>query len=268
MEREEQDRLIAEIFKQRHIIEAQKKNELQKGDVVLNQYVPNVRTGANKAEVSGTTDDPTKLNATLVINTTNLIDSHMDCHIPGLWNKTLAETQVLYLLQEHSMSFDKIIADSVKDGLKASAATMPWSDLGYSYQGTTEALLFKTSINAKRNKFMFDQYREGYVLNHSVGMRYVKLYLCINRDDADYAAEKDSWDKYYPQVVNKEVADNRGYFWAVTEAKLVEGSAVVRGSNSATPTLSIEENKAAAGTLNIPEPSEDTPKQSISNFLF
>jgi hypothetical protein len=39
-------------------------------------------------------------------------------------------------------------------------------------------------------------------------------------------------------IVNPEKADNRGYFWAVTKATPVEGSAVTRGSNSITPTIS------------------------------
>ena len=36
----------------------------------------------------------------------------------------------------------------------------------------------------------------------------------------------------------KEQAEEQGYFWAVTQAKLIEGSAVVLGSNPITPTLS------------------------------
>ena len=71
-------------------------------------------------------------------------------------------------------------------------------------------------------------------------MRYVKLELAINSESKWDAEEKAVWDKYYPEIVNKEQADERGYFWAVTEAKIVEGSAVVKGSNYATPTISVE----------------------------
>ena len=39
-------------------------------------------------------------------------------------------------------------------------------------------------------------------------------------------------------IANKEEADRVGYFWAVTEAKIVkEGSMVLFGSNSVTPLL-------------------------------
>ena len=78
-------------------------------------------------------------------------------------------------------------------------------------------------------------------------MRYVSFDLAINSEAEWDKEEKALWDKYYPVIANKELADERGYFWAVTEAKIVEGSAVVMGSNSATPTLETKE-----------EPSEDT----------
>ena len=69
-----------------------------------------------------------------------------------------------------------------------------------------------------------------------------------NRYDSE---EKKIWDKYYPIAVNKEVADNYGYFFVVTQAKIVEGSAVPIGSNRATPTISVTESKL--------EPLQNTP---------
>ncbi|HPZ10702.1 MAG TPA: hypothetical protein PL110_21610, partial [Candidatus Eremiobacteraeota bacterium] len=55
------------------------------------------------------------------------------------------------------------------------------------------------------------------------------------------------------------VADERGYFWVVKEAKIIEGSAVVMGSNSATPTLENKEFEAVEDTSND-EPLENTQK--------
>lgn len=263
---------IRKVWENRHIIAEQKKNTLKQADVVLNHYQPGEVNPVSKSHAFKAADDPTKLLVSLVINTTNIIDSHMDCHIPGIWDKTLQETKLFYLLQEHVMDYRHIIADSVKDNLKASADMVPWSQLGYSYPGSTQALMFKATISRSRNAFMFDQYEKGYVLNHSVGMRYVKLFLCINSEEPDYSAEKENWDKYYSQVMNKEVADLKGYFWAVTEANMVEGSAVVKGSNPATPVLSTEAIKdnggAAPSTPTDTEPAPATQKTTISNFLF
>ena len=105
----------------------------------------------------------------------------------------------------------------------------------------------------KRNEFMFNQYAKGYVKNHSVGMRYVKLELAINSESKWDVEEKEIWDKYIDDIANKEVAEERGYFWAVTEAKIIEGSAVPIGSNTITPTLEVEAKNN--------EPSKDTHKQ-------
>ena len=118
---------------------------------------------------------------------------------------------------------------------------------------------------------MFKQYANGWVKNHSVGMRYVKIDLAINSESELDKDEKALWDKYYPIVANKEVADERGYFWIVSEAKVIEGSAVVMGSNSATPTLSVEnKEEAVINTSEIKEePSIDTQKyeQKLKELL-
>lgn len=267
MTREEE---IKHVFQTKDVIISRKKSALKKGDNVINQFISDEKKTANKASVDLSIDDPKVLTAKLVINTTNVIDSHMDCHIPGIWDKSLKEIGLFYLLQEHKMDFKYIISDSKKDSLTASAVNVKWSELGYSYKGDTQALIFTTSISKERNEFMFEQYKKGYVMNHSVGMQYVKLFLCIDSNEADYSSEKSNWDKYYPQVANKEVADQKGYFWAVTEAKIVEGSAVVKGSNQYTPVMEIEiekEIEAVNDDTLINEPSNDTQKRNI-NHLF
>ena len=131
------------------------------------------------------------------------------------------------------MQFDKIIADG--ENLKAYTKRFNWSELGYSYPGETEALLFDSVILRKRNPYMLEQYANGWVKNHSVGMYYVKTDFAIN--DEELPNEYEAWKKYYSMIANPDMADERGYFWYVLEAKCIEGSAVPIGSNTATPTL-------------------------------
>jgi hypothetical protein len=205
------------------------------------------KEGANKEE--GETQDllsQDTITAKLVINTTGLFDSHRDVHIKGLWKKSLKEIKLMYHLQEHQMSFDHIISDRVK----ASTENIAWKDLGADYEGETEALIFTSEIDKQRNEFMFYQYAKNYVRNHSVGMRYVQLFLCINSEEENHKGEKANWNKYIGEVANREEVEDVGYFWAVTEAKLIEGSAVPMGSNWVTPTQSIKI-----------EPSADTQEQ-------
>jgi hypothetical protein len=260
---------IEEVFKNKDLLLAQKKNAIKKGDIILNVSTTTETTqNVIKDGVNITITDPTVLNAKLVINTTNLIDSHMDCHIKGIWNKSISETKQLFLLREHEMEFENIIADSSVDKLEAKTESLTFKSLGLPYNGSTEALIFDVQIKKEVNEYMFDLYRKGRVNQHSVGMRYVKIFLCINSNEPNYSSEKANWDKYYPQVANKEVADEKGFFWAVTEAKVIEGSAVVKGSNECTPTMEIEieKNNEAVIDTSKTEPSIDT--QKVNSYYY
>lgn len=205
-----------------------------------------------------------EINVKVVINTTNILDSHKDVHIPNLWKKSLKENKRIMHLQEHkSNEFDKIIASG--DDLHAYVKTMSWKSLGFEKEGNTQALIFDSVVKNSRNAYMFEQYKNGYVDNHSVGMRYVKIAMAIN--DKDYPTEKEVWDKYYPEIINQKDADNTGYFWAVTEAKVIEGSAVPLGSNPITPTLEVK-NEPSNHSLKIEaEQSLQTSKKSYYKSL-
>lgn len=206
--------------------------------------------------------DPTsvsELKMDLGINTTNLFDSHNDVHLPGLWNKSLKEKKELYLLKEHHMTFENIITDQVK-GL---AKYMEWKDLGAEYSGKTQVLVFRVKVDKGRHPFMFEQYAKGYVKNHSVGMRYVRLELAVNSDQEYFKEEKEVWDKYIDSVVNKEMAEAVGFFWAVHEAKVVEGSAVPLGSNWITPVIDMEGKSAGIAT----DPNTDAGQKTTSDLV-
>lgn len=179
-----------------------------------------------------------------VINTTNVLDSHGDVHIKGIWNKTVKENKLMKHIQEHQMSFKTIIAD--KRDLAVSVVDYSWKDLGVDKEGSTQALVFDSTVKESRNPYMFKQYRDGNVDNHSVGMRYIKLDLALNSEEKEDKEELAVWNKHIDDVLNKEEAEEKGYFWAVTEAKAIEGSAVPIGSNTITPTL---------------EPSKGTPDE-------
>ena len=218
----------------------------------------NYAAESNVIATKGQSDND-NLQVKAVINTTNLMDSHNDVHLPGLWNKSLKENRSIMHLQEHEMKFDKIIAKG--NDLKASVKTYSWKELGYNFAGNTQALIFDSTVKRSRNAFMYDEYKSGDVDNHSVGMQYVKILLAVN--DEDYGAEYEAWEKYYPEIANKEQADSTGYFWAVKEAKVIEGSAVPLGSNFATPTLEVKE--PPEGTHEPIEPPDGT-QLSVKEF--
>lgn len=212
--------------------------------------------GTNKAVDNGNMLDLDEVVVKAVINTTNVFDSHKDVHIDGIWGKSLSDNKRGFLhLQEHNPSYDYIIA--AQPDVKAYVVKMSFNELGYNLTGNTEALIFESKVRKSVNPKMFERYVTGQVLNHSVGMRYIKVGLAINDDN--YPAEKTLWDKYIGVIANKSDAEDAGYFWAVTEAQVVEGSAVPMGSNYITPSLSVEPPK---GTNNKQEPTSVTPEQA------
>ena len=259
---ESKEELFKELIANKKELVAIKKSVTKNADAVSYGYVENISKNATSKAIASA-DLPNTLDVKVVINTTNFLDSHGDVHVNGIWNKSVSDNKTFLHLQEHQRDFDKVISDSAK----GSVVSMTWKQLGLPYNGKTEALVFESTIDRLRNGFMLKQYANGWVKNHSVGMRYVNMELAINTE-AEYDKEyKDLWDKYYSVIANKELADERGYFWAVTEAKIVEGSAVVMGSNSATPTLETkEEVEPSKDTLDI-EPSEDTQKDLVKQFL-
>lgn len=225
----------------------------------------NVKESATKQE-NNSNLNPDTISVKLVLNTTNWIDSHLDLHVPGLWKKTIKDHRNgFFLLQEHQSTFDHVIARNAK----ASTQNLSWKELGVNIEGETEALIFETEIKKEDNPFMFEQYRKGYVNNHSVGMQYVKIEIAIF--DEDDEKEMDFWNKYYPMIANKERADDLGFFWVVTEAKLREGSAVLFGSNPITPTLEVKTEPSPDTQSNIDtqktEPSEELTEAQIKESL-
>ncbi len=253
------------VVKNEDLILHSKKSNIKKADAVVfaTSYLNEKGALVTKDEsVTITETNVNKLRLKVVINTTNYMDSHDDVHIPNLWNKSIADNKKgFYLLQEHESCFEGVIGE----GMKASVVNYAWSDLGFKLQGVTQALIFDGEIKKDRNPFMFDQYLRGYVKQHSVGMRYIKIVTCIN--DEDYPVQLENWNKYRPMVANGDVADEEGIFFAVLEAQIREGSAVLFGSNDVTPTMEIEYNSTEEQPKFITEdqPPKDYFKQWLEN---
>jgi len=253
--------LFAFLVSNKETLITQKKSAIKFADGIGHTVLESDHKGLEiKADYDGGSSiDEIKVKA--VINTTNILDSHGDVHIPGLWNKSIKENKRIMHVQEHqSSSFDKIISSG--DDLKASVKTMTWKELGLNAIGSTQALVFDSTVKASRNKYMFEQYKQGFVTNHSVGMRYVKLDIAIN--DTDYEKEKDYYDKYITQVINSDDAEKQGYFWVVTEAKAIEGSAVPMGSNPITPTINIKSEPSFLDLIGKTDTQEEAAKSTFN----
>ena len=261
----EKKELLKFLVENKALLIAEKKAAIKEADAIMvgcdvgKKYFVDAEGKLNKATAETVKETSGKETVMVVINTTNWFDSHKDVHIPTLWNKTLSDNSTMLHLEQHTMSFQKVISDESKGYVQK----LTWKELGYDYPGYTEALIFETPFTG-RNPYMEDQYRKGFVKNHSVGMRYVTIKLCVNEpEDEYYKEEYANWTQYAPMVVNLAEAEADGFFWAVLEAKIIEGSAVVKGSNIITPPVSTQQHEPPVSTHRKTEPD----LEKVANYF-
>lgn len=189
-----------------------------------------VKTGATIKGLYKDADDA--LDRTIIGNTYLWMDSHDDVHAKGCFAKSIKERQnKIFHLHDHEFK----ITSKVGEPINVYEKEIAWKDLGVNVSGTTEGLCMDTQIIKDYNAQIFNEYKKGNINQHSVGMIYMKIDLAVN--DEDYEEEYKAWKDTIDSIGNKEVAIEKGYFWLVREAKLIEISAVLLGSNELTPTL-------------------------------
>jgi hypothetical protein len=200
---------------------SEEKSEVVKGETVL-----------FKADPTGNTVYP-------VINTTNWLDSHGDVHLNGIWDTSVQQQQgKIYYAINHELKIGSII--SYPGEVEMMVKTMPWSDLGYTKAPglSTQALIFAAQITDKSCKPAKQAIKAKVPLENSVRMQYMDMQLCVDSNSKGLEQERMNFYKHLPNIANKEDATASGYFWAVSQAKIVkEGSAVLAGSNCMTPIL-------------------------------
>jgi len=183
----------------------------------------------------------------IAVNSTKILDSHDDLHLDNLWNKSIAEQQGKnYLVIDHELEVDKVIVR--KEHIEMFVAKVPFALLGKTYDGDTQALIYKMPKSQVKHQLVKEWLDSGDEIEASVRMQYVTFDLCMDSNDPDDATAKANYDKYYPLIANKNEFDYIYYFFAIKEAKNVrESSLVVFGSNSATGQVS--NNKQAEKSL-------------------
>lgn len=172
-----------------------------------------------------------------IINTTNYYDSHGDVHLDGIWDLSVKDQRnKLYYVINHDLEIGKVIA--YPEDVLAYVETLSWSDLGLPYIGTTQALIYKVLLTEAGNKDAINGIIGKKPFQNSVRMGYIDMILCIDDPSPDFAQEYANFHKYLPIIANKEEVIASGIYWAISQGKIVkEGSAVLYGSNDATPIL-------------------------------
>lgn len=173
------------------------------------------------------------LKRTIVANTYNWLDSHGDVHLSGIFSKSISErsTKIPHL-HDHIFELDARVGKP----LSFSEKQISWRELGVGKTGMTEALFMESEIRKSYNDKVYNDYLNDEIDQHSVAMSYVQMSLAVN-DSEEYPNEYKVWTDVIKLIGNRKEAEAQGYFWAVSEAKLFEVSAVLLGSNELTPTM-------------------------------
>jgi hypothetical protein len=220
------------------------------------------KEAANKANTP-VSEDLDTLRVKVVANTANFLDSHFDLLLPDAAKESIKQRKN-FIPHLHDHKHD--IAAKVGEVVDISLESLSFEDLGLKGLGFTQAIVFTTDIKKSYNEQIFNQYKAGRVNQHSIGLQYVNLELAIN--DQDSPEELAVWNKYISQVINKDLAEQAGFFWAVKEIKLIENSAVLFGANEITPTL--DNNIKDFGPLDSTQetaPQDSTQTETIKNYL-
>jgi hypothetical protein len=244
--------------------------EMKKASKKTYVFTPSLSLSENVEGVSkelfssSKNDTETVIKRTIVGNTYNWLDSHGDVHVGSTFSKSIGErVGKIWHLHDHEYKLTAKVGtpqDVYEQAVK-------WTDLGINKAGKTTVLMMNSNIERAKNATIFAEYKTGKIDQHSVGMYYVKIDLAMNSDENEHAEYKKTYDQYIDQIGNKAEAENLGYFYAVKEAKLIEISAVLEGSNILTPTLGVKGIEPSKDTQEN-EPTEvthtkNTPKGSV-----
>jgi hypothetical protein len=197
------------------------------------EYQEHTQNGAAKTMfLNDIPEDATTIHVKVAANTSMWCDSHKDVLLRDAGKKSIRERKgMIPHIHDHKWELDSEVGDVTDIYYQ----DVPLLALGLpNAVGTAQALIFETDIQKEYNEKVFNKYKKGRVKQHSIGLQYVKLLLCLN--DEDEGKYYENWKQYAGSVINQDaIAD--GYFWAVTEFKLLENSAVLLGANILTGTL-------------------------------
>lgn len=185
-------------------------------------------------------------------------DSQMDVLTDTCYDKSIKEKGTLI---PHIADHIHTSTNHVGDVTAVYTQKIALKDLGLTLPGTTTCFVMETDVREDYNEDTYKFYKNRKINQHSIGLQYVSIGMCIN--DKDYLPEFEMWKKYYDKVINKDVVDERGYFWIVPEIKIMENSCVLFGANELTPTLEVSDTEDAAAKSTGSQPSTDIHKSKI-----
>ena len=168
----------------------------------------------------------------IVVNTTNVLDSHRDLHIKGIWNDGLGDTQGKNCLcVDHENTIEGTATR--KEDIVIHIVDTTFKALGFDLEGETQALVYSFLKNSMIHEKAKAWLESGADIEASVKMRYTDIELALKSEDGGDEEELKLYLHYIDKIANKEDFENEiRYFWVVKKAiNIDESSLVKRGSN-------------------------------------
>lgn len=161
-------------------------------------------------------------------------DDQMDVLIDDSAKKTIEQRKGLIPhLPDHTHKLEAQVGDVQDVYLEA----VSLRKLGLNKTGSTQCIVMESLVRKDYNPRVYELYKSKKVNQHSIGLQYVRIELAVN--DPEWEKEMDFWNKYIDKVINKAYVEEKGFFWVVSEIKLLEISGVLFGSNELTPSLEV-----------------------------
>lgn len=216
----------------------------------------------------GSTLGPDEIEVNAIANLSGWCDSYMDVMIKDNWNKTISDKSIVYHLKNHRYTTDDIVGKNPELYTK---------NFDLSYFGITsdvakaQALMMRSVVAKEYDKKTFALYRDNQIKQHSIGLRYIQILLCLDSQLDEDKEYKKNWDKYYKIVINKDKVDIYGYFFAVIESQILENSCVLFGANPNTGTYSTsskENSEADVESPGEPKADDESPKEKKKQIYY
>lgn len=192
----------------------------------------------------------------LVVNSTGILDSHDDLHIPGIWNDSVVSEQGKnYLVIDHDFS---MLSTAVKKkDIEQFIATIPFAAIGKSYAGETQVLIYKFRKDAVINGIAKDWLESGDDIEASVRMRYEDIVFALDSNDPDDKEFKAVYDDYFMEIANRGDFEYIPYYFVIKKARNIrESSLVLAGSNSATGFIQVQNKEENIKEIDTAETSQ------------
>lgn len=200
-----------------------------------------------------------QLNVKVVANAAWWCDSQMDVLTDKSYDRSVKQRGAMI---PHIADHKWLSTAHVGDVKSVYTQLINLRELGFDAPGKTTALIFETLIREDYNAEVYKFYKRGKINQHSIGLQYFSIDLAIN--DPDCEKEIDFWNKYIDKIVNKDYVTEVGYFWLISDIKVMENSCVLFGANALTPTLEMDEILS-----DIPDdPHKSTHKEPLKGIDF